>query len=454
MAKFIPPGIYIEETPSSPSEIIRTEDIAVFIGYTEKHQNIEGENLCYIPTIISSLNDFETFFGKAQLEENIEIVDLTAGINTNISVCFSGISSLHNLYYSIKIFFAQGGNSCKIVSVGNFKNIGEPLSITELIAGLDALQNEENNLLIAIPENQNLSEPDFYTLQQRTLEFCNTHRSFTILDVPKTSAENCFTIIKDYRGELTSPSLSFGGTFFPNLVTNFTYSYQESLVKIKTDGEEFSLISLKESNEILYEKYSNCLQQFFVILPPSPAVVGAAIKNDIERGIWKAPANIEVKNVSQPEISINDPLQESLNFDENGKSINAIRKFTGKGTLIWGSRTLAGNNNDWRYIPVRRLVNSIENDIQNALKTTDLHDNSPQIWMQIKSRIESYLLDLWRSGAFAGAKPEQAYYVQCGLNQTMTQNDILKGNFIVEIGVAVMRPAEFIAFRITQKIAL
>lgn len=452
MAKFNHPGIYVEEIPTfTPLQSIA--NTATFIGYTEIHQDLEGKNLRNIPTDISSVMDFENFFGKAQPEENIEIIDLSEGGRANISVRFRGMQSLHNLYYAIRMFFAQGGTSCKIVSVGTFKNIGKPLSVSEMIAGLDALKSEKSNLLITVPENQNFPEPDFYLLQQKILDFCKTQRSFAILDLPKTSEANYSSIIANYREKLISPSLSFGAVFFPDLITILNYSYCESFLQIKTADRTFSLLSIKESDPLLYKIYFDTLKQFFISLPPSSAVTGTIIKYDSDRGIWKSPSNIAVQGINALKINLTKFQQEALYIDASGKSINCMRKFTGKGILIWGARTLAGNDATYRYITVRRLVNMIENTILQSIKALVFSNNSSQTWAQVKSLISDYLWSLWKMGALLGSKPEQAFFVKCGLNETMTTRDIELGNLIIEIGIAPLKPAEFIILRITQKIS-
>lgn len=176
MAKYQTPGIYTEEISSLPPKIERTETIAVFIGYTQKHESENGENLLGIPARIDSFLQFERLFGFAQPEENIEITDDSNDKNLNISVRFNGDQSFHNLYYSVVSFFENGGNYCTIVSVGTYKNIGETLSATSLLTGLNSLKEEKSSLLIAIPEDQNLEEEDFYLLQKEILQFCKIHR--------------------------------------------------------------------------------------------------------------------------------------------------------------------------------------------------------------------------------------------------------------------------------------
>lgn len=187
-------------------------------------------------------------------------------------------------------------------------------------------------------------------------------------------------------------------------------------------------------------------------LPPSSAVAGVYARVDSNRGVWKAPANVGVNYVIKPTIKITNGDQDNLNVDTvAGKSINAIRSFTGKGTLVWGSRTLAGNDNEWRYVPVRRFFNMAEESIKKATEQFVFEPNDANTWIRVRAMIENFLILQWRAGALAGAKPEQAFYVRIGLGQTMSALDILEGRMIVEIGMAVVRPAEFIILRFSHK---
>lgn len=187
-------------------------------------------------------------------------------------------------------------------------------------------------------------------------------------------------------------------------------------------------------------------------LPPSSAVAGIYARVDSNRGVWKAPANVGINYVIKPAIKITNGDQDNLNIDTvAGKSINAIRSFTGKGTLIWGSRTLAGNDNEWRYVPVRRFFNMAEESIKKATEQFVFEPNDANTWIRVRAMIENFLILQWRAGALAGAKPEQAFYVRVGLGQTMSALDILEGRMIVEIGMAVVRPAEFIILRFSHK---
>ncbi len=189
-----------------------------------------------------------------------------------------------------------------------------------------------------------------------------------------------------------------------------------------------------------------------VILPPSGAMVGIYAYVDDNRGVWKAPANVSVTAVNGPTVNISHEEQEGLNVDVvAGKSVNAIRPFKGKGTMVWGARTLAGNDNEWRYVPVRRFFNMAEESIKKASEQFVFEPNDANTWVKVRAMIENFLILQWRAGALAGAKADDAFYVRVGLGETMTADDILNGLMNVEIGMAVVRPAEFIVLKFSHK---
>ncbi|MBK6346967.1 MAG: phage tail sheath subtilisin-like domain-containing protein [Bacteroidales bacterium] len=190
------------------------------------------------------------------------------------------------------------------------------------------------------------------------------------------------------------------------------------------------------------------------LLPPGGAIAGIYAKTDNERGVWKAPANVSLSSVIGPAVKISHEQQAEYNVDVNsGKSVNIIRSFTGKGTLVWGARTLAGNDNEWRYVNVRRFFNFVEESVKKATEQFVFEPNDANTWVKVQAMIENFLTTLWRQGALQGIKPEHAFYVAVGLGKTMTALDILEGRMIIEIGMAAVRPAEFIILRFSHKMA-
>ncbi len=188
------------------------------------------------------------------------------------------------------------------------------------------------------------------------------------------------------------------------------------------------------------------------VLPPSPAVAGVFCSVDRTQGVWKAPANVGLTSVARPVVAINDAQQADMNVDPvGGKSINAIRQFPGRGILVWGARTLAGNDNEWRYVPVRRLADTITASCKQGTAWVVFEPNDVPLWSRLRQGIEEFLQGLWRQGALQGAKAEAAYFVKVGLNETMAEVDILEGRLIVEIGFAPVKPAEFIILRFSHQ---
>lgn len=205
------------------------------------------------------------------------------------------------------------------------------------------------------------------------------------------------------------------------------------------------------SSHSFFNGVKDKLSEYMRTLPPSGAIAGVYATVDRTRGVWKAPANISFNSVIGPAIKIDNRDQENLNVHPTGKSINAIRTFTGVGTLVWGSRTLAGNDNEWRYVPVRRFFIMVEESTKKATEPFVFEPNDANTWVKVRAMIENFLILQWRSGALQGAKPEDAFFVRVGLGETMTETDILEGRMIVEIGMAVVRPAEFIILRFSHK---
>lgn len=213
-----------------------------------------------------------------------------------------------------------------------------------------------------------------------------------------------------------------------------------------------TLEELKGTDNEMYNKVKAEIGLLPIKLPPSSAMAGVYARVDSDRGVWKAPANVGLSYAIKPSVPVTHEDQRDLNVDTvAGKSINAIRSFTGKGILVWGARTLAGNDNEWRYISVRRFFNMAEESVKKATEQFVFEPNDKNTWVRVKAMISNFLTSQWRAGALAGPTPDKAFYVNIGLGETMTAQDILEGNMIVEIGMAVVRPAEFIILRFSHK---
>jgi phage tail sheath protein FI len=203
----------------------------------------------------------------------------------------------------------------------------------------------------------------------------------------------------------------------------------------------------------VYNLIKTLLLDHYITVPPSGAVAGVYAAVDSSRGVWKAPANVGVADVVEPMVRLDNAHQDELNVDPTtGKSINALRAFAGKGVLVWGARTLAGNDNEWRYVPVRRFFNMVEESVKKSSYWAVFEPNDANTWIKVRGMIENYLTQKWRDGALAGATTKDAFFVRCGLGTTMNAQDILEGRMNVEIGMAVVRPAEFIILKFSHKL--
>lgn len=179
--------------------------------------------------------------------------------------------------------------------------------------------------------------------------------------------------------------------------------------------------------------------------PPSGSVAGVYSRTDQERGVHKAPANEVVRGCVGLDCQYNAGEQSVL----NPKGVNLIRSFTGQGIRVWGARTCSSNAL-WKYVNVRRLYIFLEESIKANTNWVVFEPNSEVLWVRVRRTIESFLTDVWRNGALAGTSPEEAFFVDIG-RTTMSQDDIDNGRLICVIGVAAVKPAEFVIFRITQK---
>lgn len=206
------------------------------------------------------------------------------------------------------------------------------------------------------------------------------------------------------------------------------------------------------STSAVYRSIFDTVQKALKIQPPSAAMAGLYAKADRARGVWKAPANISLSNCLGLTQTITAPDQDRLNIDlAAGKSINSIRSFPGKGYLVWGARTLDGNSQEWRYIPVRRFFIMVKESVRRSISASVFEPNDANLWSKTKGMIDNYLIQKWRNGALAGASPADAFFVNVGLGSTMTAQDILEGRLIVDIGLALVKPAEFITMRFMHK---
>ena len=480
MANYRSPGVYVEEISLLPPSIAEVESaVPAFVGYTEKATNLIDDDLFKVPTPIISLDDFEQFFGGPESEDlaniDIDVDELMTGTTTtgyNVTITLTEASmSKHILYQAIKHFFANGGGKCYIVSIGKY---ADAIAKADIEEGLELVANEDTPTMIVVPEAIHLSQGDFDSINQSMINQAATMKDrFAIIDTHSTTVPKApNTVVNDTKTAIDNIPADgsirrFGAVYYPYLLTTYSHKFDFDTIPLgvhtvngvdpatlvpPVDDKSGGLLSnLKNSASTMYNAIKDEYAKYNVVLPPSAAMAGIYSRVDRDRGVWKAPANVGVMDVIKPLVSIARAEQDVLNVNsDTGKSVNAILNVPGYGTVVMGARTLDGNDNEWRYVNVRRFFSVVEESIKKSTRWAIFEPNTASTWVKVKAMIENYLYQQWRDGALAGAKPEEAYFVRIGLGSTMNSVDILEGRMILEIGMAVARPAEFIILKFEQ----
>lgn len=479
------PGVYVEEISIFPPSVAQVETaIPAFVGYTQKAEDANGNPLTNVPTRIGSLREYQQLFGLGP-HPKVTAIDLDA----NKNFVSAKLTISHYMYDALRLFYGNGGGDCYITSIG--AGFATPAS-SDFLDGLDAVAKVDEPTILLFPDAVNLAGTisGLYAIQQRALAQCGRLMDrVTICDLEFNDPTGT-----TFRNNVGINDLKYGMAYTPWLKVaaskNVTYSDIKA-VSINFNGTPTTLSALATAAGVtdvltnyeaklnptsppssppvpdltlaeheqkltsafgLYKSIVAGINNVAIELPPSGAVAGVYAYVDRTRGVWKAPANVSLSGVQGPVTIFSESELSSLNINvDAGKSINAIRTFVGKGTLIFGARTLAGNDNEWRYVPVRRFFNMVEESVKKASGQFVFEPNDANTWIKVKAMIENFLLLQWGQGALAGSKPAQAFYVKVGLGETMSALDILEGRMNVEIGMAAVRPAEFIILKFSHK---
>ncbi len=413
-------------------------------------------------------------------------------------------NTIYYMYNSVRLFYQNGGGDAYIVSVGTYGEAsGNPIedpskqivnanvSLNELTAGVELLLHEIEPTIYICPEATLLSLEDNSTLMQKMLlqaqQMQTTMCLFDIIGGQDPDPIMYTDDIEAFRNRVGSQGLKYGASYYPFVGTtimqpcdiNFNNLFGGDIKKLgallspaeNPDSAVDAIIaaiekppaeplSTSQSNSALLnasKTYALIIKHLLAIsnmLPPSGGMAGIYTVNDSQQGVWHAPANVSMVGVTSLPIRLSSSEQSNLNVDAvSGKSVNAIRFFNGQGILVWGARTLDGNSQDWRYIPVRRTVTFLEQSAKLAASAYVFSENNANTWAAVKSMISSFLIDVWKEGGLQGAAPGDAFMVDIGLGTTMTAEDILNGFMNVSIKVAVVRPAEFIVISFQQQMA-
>lgn len=445
MPKFKHPGIYIQEIPSINTRIVAVPTaVPAFIGYTQNAARQKDGDLHLVPTKISSFREYCQFFGESEAEPlHLELTSTAVGI---VLKSTSPVLPRQMMWYAIRLFFDNGGSECYVVSTGNYQT---PLTLSALSDGVQATAKVDEITLLIAPESVLLAPVDYQQIVDLMLSQCDRLADrIALLDLPAGNKAMNASLLSTNRAYLGNNHLDFGACYYPFLTT--TQRWQSAKyhqhITVSLDSSKTTQLSQVEAGDPgLFKLIESLLADLYVCLPASAAVAGSIALVDASEGVWKAPANVQLRGISRPMISISDTENEVLNIDTiSGKSINAIREFSGRGVCAWGARTLAGNDNEWRYISTRRLANMVKESVQKSLGWALFEPNDANTWARITHSVEQFLISLWKHGALTATTPDDAFYVRCGLGTTMTANDIHLGIMNIEIGMAVIRPAEFI----------
>ncbi len=403
--QYLSPGVYIEEVDkgAKPIEGVGTS-VAAFVGFAEKGP-------VNTPTLVTNWSQFRDTFGEF------------------IEGSF--------LAYSVYGYFHNGGGTCYIVrieqdsaeaaapsegeapaapakkkgkpvvSAGAF--IGDPAKRT----GLGGLEAVDEVTMLIVPDVMAafqagaLTAADVQAVQSAMMAHCEKMKDrFAIIDAPPGLTPQQ---VKNWRSDDVKYDSKYAALYYPWITVSNPLANGKPLA-----------------------------------LPPSGHLAGIYARSDTERGVHKAPANEIVRGALGLTVQITKEEQDIL----NPVGVNCIRAFPGRGIRVWGARTLSSDAS-WRYINVRRLFNYVEESIEIGTQWVVFEPNDMDLWEKVKRDITAFLTRVWRDGALFGSTPSEAFYVKCDAElNTIEVRDA--GMLIVEIGLAPVKPAEFVIFRISQ----
>ena len=344
------------------------------------------------PVAIPSFRDFEGTFGGLWLEST--------------------------LGYAVRDFFANGGTQAVIVRLDRGGAVLEEADYTgpgkeAAGEGLYALEKARGFNLLAIPPHA--AGRDLETgLVNAAAQYCERKRAVLLLDPPSAwkSAETAKSGMAGGPGTKSANA----AIYFPRLM---------------------------QPNPLR----GNQVESF----APCGAVAGVIARMDAQRGVWKPPAGLEATLTGVSQLAVS--LTAADLGDLNTLGVNCVRPLPPAGFVVWAARTLQGGQNpEWKYISVRRLALFIEESVSRGTQWAVFEPNAEPLWAQIRLTVGTFLESLWRKGALLGTKASEAFFVNCG-KDTMTQDDIDNGRLTIVIGIAPVKPAEFVMIRIGQKAA-
>ena len=576
------PGVYVSEISAFPPSAVGVETaVPAFIGYTERAE-IAGVPTTNVAVRIASMMEYEQYYGGGPIPK-FKFTPVTAAPPADAAApadaagktkgaaatkapateagaapaaapepgtydvvyqtskgetVYGALESegpLFSLYNSLRLFYANGGGPCYIVSVGSYK---DKLSQEALLRGLEGVKDTMGPTLLVIPDASLLPVDQYGDVAKAMMKQSHDKQDrVALLDVSHARGlQSAFgpalgQAITAFRGAMGTENLSYGMTYFPYLRTSIVKAadldytvfpsgeladyllaewqkgyppgpaVQEDFKTVRDalktgwpDAEgiktlkpkidtvvadlaqrdkagakqlEFLVSRMIEEprteaevrarNQDLVNVFPQLTHLYDVVarqlnlLPASVAMAGVMTVIDNTRGVWNAPANIALNQVDGPAFRINDETQADLNKPLDGKAVNVIREFVGRGPIVWGARTLDGNSGDYRYVQVRRTLIYMEQSIKAAMNPFVFAANDGKTWVSVVAMVSNFLQNLWARGGLMGASPQEAFSVNCGLGSTMSAQDVLEGYMVVQVLVQMIHPAEFIELTFKQK---
>ncbi|HIH44096.1 MAG TPA: phage tail sheath family protein [Candidatus Methanoperedenaceae archaeon] len=389
----------VVDTDTVPRRIITTCEFSLVIRYTDKNKvertevfsdlSMNPDTSNYFMKVVINRSDFvvlESPYASASDFTRQDPFDMP----TNNTLIIGEQSSRLCIRLS-------GGNDGTVSGLTAADFIGKDLGPGKR-SGIEAFKDIDEVSILAAPGNTDLN------VQLALVSQCeNLKDRFAVLDIPENLQK--VNDVKAYREKFET---SYAAMYHP-------------WIQIYDPAE----------NRDIY-------------IPPSGSIMGIYSRNDQNRGVHKAPANEVVRTATDLKYLLNKGEQDIL----NPKGVNLIRSFPGRGILVWGARTCSSNTL-WKYINVRRLFIYVEESIDEGTQWVVFEPNDDKLWARVKATITEFLTRVWRDGALMGTKAEEAFFVKCD-RTTMTDDDINNGRLVCVIGIAPVRPAEFVIFRIAQ----
>jgi phage tail sheath protein FI len=422
MPNYLSPGVYVEEVPPSAQPIAGVgTSTAAFIGLiapasgqipferiVKSEAPAAGQPPQAVPylkvqpvtlpdagkvILCTSWNEFVRNFGDLVGDKS------ATGVTEVTQASFDAtlLNARRPLAHAVYGFFNNGGTRCYVVRIAAAAGLGAALTA---LAGIDEIA------IVAIPGVTT------EVAQEAVIDHCeNLKDRFAVLDGLQVTAP--FTKEKIQADTKNS---TYAGMYFPWIKVA---DPAKQIMEPTGDGT--------------------------ILVPPSGHVAGVYARVDGERGVYKAPANEAIRGALDTEYRLTQNDQDGL----NPKGVNVIRVFNGT-VKIWGARTLGGDDNgEYKYISTRRLFNFLRESIDEGTQFAVFEPNSPALWQRITRNVGDFLLGQWRDGALFGDTPKQAFFVKCDAD-TNPSDVRERGQVVAQIGVAIVKPAEFVIFRIQQ----